>query len=68
MKAARGRRPQVVAKDGEPVAVIIDIDEYRALLEKLDDADDIACLKAIAGRKLRFRKLSDFVSEHEEGL
>ena len=65
MKTARGRRPQVVVKDGEPVAVIIDIDEYRALLEKLDDADDIAYLKEIAGRKLRFRKLADFVSEHE---
>ena len=57
MPARRKRHPQLVLHDGEPVAVIIGIDEYRRLLEDLDDAEDLAYLRKISSRELRFRKL-----------
>ncbi len=66
MSIVRGPQPQFVVKDGEPVAVILSIEEYRSLLEKLDDADDIAYLKEIEGRKLEFRKLGDFLREADD--
>ncbi|MCI0560942.1 MAG: hypothetical protein MN733_20850, partial [Nitrososphaera sp.] len=40
----RGRKnpPQLVlGEDGEPSAVILDIEEYRELLERLEDAEDL---------------------------
>ncbi|MCI0560947.1 MAG: type II toxin-antitoxin system Phd/YefM family antitoxin [Nitrososphaera sp.] len=44
----RGRKnpPQIVlGEDGEPSAVILDIEEYRELLERLEDAEDLRTLK-----------------------
>ena len=64
--AARPKgKARLVLEDGEPVAVIIGIDEYRRLLEKIEDAEDRAHLKKLRSRKLRLRKLDDFLREHE---
>ena len=64
MPTRRKGRPELVLHDGEPVAVIIDIDEYRRLLEKIEDAEDLEYLEELSGRKLRYRKLDDFLREH----
>ena len=61
----RGRRPpvQMIVTDGEPSAVILDIAEYRDLLERAEDADGLRILKQMRKRPLKFRKLSEFLAE-----
>ena len=66
MGAEHSGRPRFVVEDGRPVAVIIGIDEYRSILERLDDADDVAYLREAAGRKLEFRELADYLLENED--
>jgi len=41
MKSKSKRKsPEIVLRGGKPAAVIIDIDEYRSMLERLEDAED----------------------------
>ena len=62
MKARRNRKdPEIVMRGGKPPAVILSIDEYRKLLERVEDADDLKMLRAMRKRPLRFRKLEDFL-------
>jgi len=63
MKAKR-REPEVILRDGKPSAVIIDIDEYREMLERLEDADDLRILEEMRRNPLKFKKLDDFLSEY----
>lgn len=48
---------------GKPAAVILDIGEYREMLERLEDVEDSRTLKAMRKRPLKFRKLEDFLQE-----
>ena len=41
MKATR-REPEVVVRGGKPVSVVVPIRDYEKLLERADDAEDIA--------------------------
>lgn len=52
---------QVVYSDGEPVAVIVPIEEYREILERLEDAEDLAMLEEMRKRPLQFRALDEFL-------
>jgi len=62
MKARRNRKePEIVMRGGKPTAVILSIDEYRKLLERVEDAEDLKTLRAMRKRPLRFRKLEDFL-------
>ncbi len=59
------RKPfQVVVKNGEPSAVILDIQDYREMLERLDDVDDLKALERMRGRTLKFRRLEEFLAEY----
>ena len=55
--------PEIVMRGGKPAAVILDIEEYRSLLERLEDAEDLRMLNAMRKRPLKFRKLEDFLGE-----
>ncbi len=61
-------KPQVIMKNGEPEAVIINIKDYRRLLERLEDKDDIADLEKIRKSGLHVRKFSDFLTENDNAL
>jgi PHD/YefM family antitoxin component YafN of YafNO toxin-antitoxin module len=61
-------KPQLVMKDGKPNAIIIDIKDYRKLLESLEDREDIADLEKMRKTGLNVRKLSDFLMDHNNGL
>jgi PHD/YefM family antitoxin component YafN of YafNO toxin-antitoxin module len=37
--------PEVILRDGKPAAVILDIDEYREMLERLEDMEDLRTLQ-----------------------
>ena len=64
MKARRNRKePEIVMRGGKPTAVILSIDEYRKLLERVEDAEDLKTLRAMRKRPLRFRKLEEFLKD-----
>ena len=61
-------KPQVVMKNGKPDAVIINIKDYRELLERLEDKEDIADLERIRKNDLQIRKFSNFLMENDNAL
>lgn len=60
----RKRTPEIVLSGGKPTAVIVDIDDYEELLERAEDAKDLAILRKMRTRPLHFRRLSEFLKEH----
>lgn len=60
---AKPRLFQLVVKDGEPSAVILGIDEYREMLERPEDVEDLRLLERMRKRPLSFRKLEEFLAE-----
>ncbi len=55
---------EIVLREGKPAAVILDIDEYREMLERLEDVEDLRILREMRKRPLKFRKLDDFLREY----
>ncbi len=55
------RKPEIILKDGKPSAVIIDIANYKEMLERLEDAEDLKTLANMRKKTLNFRKLDDFL-------
>ena len=56
MKATR-RKPEIVTRNGKAVSVIIPIKDYEELLERAEDAEDVAWLKQARQKKLHYRPL-----------
>lgn len=63
MKPKR-KSPEIVLRDGKPAAVILDIGEYREMLERLEDVKDLKALEKMRKRPLQFRRLEDFLKEY----
>jgi len=61
MKAKKRSVPEIVLRDGKPAAVILDIEHYRELLERVEDAEDLKTLRAMRRRPIKFRRLDDFL-------
>ncbi len=57
----KSKAQDIIFRDGKPAAVIIDIDEYQEMLERLEDADDLKALQEMRSKKLKFDKLDDFL-------
>jgi PHD/YefM family antitoxin component YafN of YafNO toxin-antitoxin module len=62
---AKRKAPEIVLREGKPSAVILDIDDYREMLERLEDLEDLNMLKEMRKRPLKFRKLEDFLKEYQ---
>jgi PHD/YefM family antitoxin component YafN of YafNO toxin-antitoxin module len=67
-RSTKKKAPDIVFRDGKPVAVILDIDEYQELLEQLEDKHDLKMLEEMRKRPLKFRKLEDFLKEYSAGV
>ena len=65
MKLAFAER-EVITRKGKPVSVIIPIKEYEALLERLEDAEDLAYLKEVRSKPLSFRPLKEYLAERKK--
>jgi PHD/YefM family antitoxin component YafN of YafNO toxin-antitoxin module len=52
---------EIVYRDGNPVAVILDIEEYRESLERLEDLEDLAALDQMRARGPKTRPLEEFL-------
>ncbi len=65
---AKKKAPEIVLREGKPSAVILDIDDYREMLERLEDLEDLDMLKEMRKRPFKFRKLEDFLKEYQPGV
>jgi PHD/YefM family antitoxin component YafN of YafNO toxin-antitoxin module len=54
--------PEIVLRNGKPAAVILDIAQYEELLERAEDTYDLARLRVMRAKPLRYRKLDNFLS------
>lgn len=69
MKAkTRKKVPEIILRKGKPTAVILDIDEYQEMLERLEDMDDLKLLEKIRKKPLNFRKLNEFLKEYSPSV
>jgi PHD/YefM family antitoxin component YafN of YafNO toxin-antitoxin module len=59
------KSPGIIVRNGKPAAVILEIDEYQEMLERLEDADDLRALTEMRKRPLKFKKLEDFLKEYK---
>jgi hypothetical protein len=55
--------PEIVTRKGKAVSVIIPIKNYQELLERVEDADDVAWLKRARRKPLHYRALEDYLAE-----
>ncbi len=55
--------PEIVTRKGKAVSVILPIRTYREIMERLEDADDIAWLKKARRKPLHFRPLEDVLAD-----
>ncbi len=60
----RRRKPQFVVEAGEATAVILDIHDYEQMLERLEEADDLAALQEMRNKPLKLRPLNEFLREY----
>ena len=57
--------PEIVTRRGKPVSVIIPIEQYEELLERLEDADDVAWLRKLRRKPQRYRTLDEYLASRK---
>ena len=60
---AKRKEPEIIFREGKPAAVILDIDDYQEMLERLEDAEDLKLLAEMRQKPLKFKRLEDFLAE-----
>jgi prevent-host-death family protein len=65
MKSASAE-PQIVTHNGKPVSVIVPIEQYEELLERAEDAVDIAWLQRARRKSASYRSLDDYLASRKE--
>ena len=54
--------PQIVTCKGKPVSVIIPIEAYQDLLERVEDAADIEWLRKARRKPLQYRSVEEYLA------
>jgi PHD/YefM family antitoxin component YafN of YafNO toxin-antitoxin module len=62
---AKRKEPEIILREGKPAAVILDIDDYQEMLERLEDAEDLKILAEMRQKPLKFKRLEDFLAEYK---
>jgi len=57
------KEPEVITRGGKPVSVILPIKQYREIMERLEDVEDIAWLKKARSKPLHYRPLADVLAD-----
>lgn len=68
MKAKSTTDPEIVFRGGKPVAVILDIEEYKEMLERLEDVEDLKEMQAMRQKPLEFKPLAKFLAEYSRDV
>ena len=58
--------PEIVTKKGKPVSVILPIKTYQEIMERLEDAEDVAYLKKARSKPQHYRPLKDVLANLSE--
>jgi len=53
------KEPEYIINKGKPTKVILDIEQYQELLERIEDTEDLAELEAIRKSKPVFRPIEE---------
>jgi prevent-host-death family protein len=64
MKAANSE-PEIVTRNGKPVSVILPIKKYQEMIERLEDAEDVAWLKKARKKPLHYRPLKEYLTDRK---
>ena len=67
-KKTTRKTPEIVFREGKARAVILDIDEYQEMLERLEDIEDLKMLDQMRKGPLSFKRLDDFLKEYSPGV
>ena len=62
------KNPEIIMRDGKPVAVILDIDIYEQMLEQIESIEDLEYLEKIRQQPLEFRSLDDFLNNYSPNV
>lgn len=62
MKAAFAE-PEIITRKGKPVSVILPIKDYQEIMERLEDAADVAWLKKVRRKPQSYRPLADVLAD-----
>ena len=62
---AKRKAPEIVFREGKPSAVILAIDEYKEIMERLEDVEDLKMLEAMRRKPLKFKTLETFLKERQ---
>ena len=54
--------PEIITRKGKPVSVILPIKDYEELLERAEDAGDVAWLKQARSKPMHYRPLADYLA------
>jgi len=65
MSKVLAEEPQFVIKEGKPTAVILSIRDYEELLQRVEDAEDLAELRRLRKMTLKFRPFGEFLKEQK---
>ena len=57
--------PEIITRSGKPVSVILPIKQYEELIERAEDAEDVAWLKKMRKKPLRYRPLNEYLAERK---
>jgi len=60
---AKRKEPEIIFREGKPAAVILDIDDYQEMLERLEVAEDLRILAEMRQKPLKFKRLENFLAE-----
>ena len=55
--------PEIVTRKGKAVSVILPIKTYREMIERLEDAEDVAWLKKARTKPLHYRPLEAVLAD-----
>lgn len=55
-----------MTRKGKPVSVIVPIKDYEELLERVEDAEDIAWLRRARRKPLHYRPLEVYLAERRQ--
>lgn len=56
------KEPEIITRNGKAVSVILPIKVYRELMERLEDAEDVAWLKKARCKPLHYRPLESVLA------
>jgi hypothetical protein len=57
--------PEIITRKGKPISVILPIADYEELLERVEDAEDLAWLKQARSKPQKYRPLENYLAERK---